>query len=298
MPSSPGRSLSPSRSRALVLGGGGPVGRAWQTGLAAGFCDLGVDFSAADLIIGTSAGAIVGAEIALGRDMNGALPAPAPASATASAAVVQETMAALARAAASATPEAELKKLGQIALSAAVPDEEAAITRPNVAGIAGQPWPPSLQATCVNTLTGRLQVWTASSGVALEKALAASSALPGVWPPITIGADRYMDGGVRSMLNADIAQGHDRVIVVSCRDLELDSDAESRSPASRALLREIETLRDGGAEVAVITPDAEFLALTKNGALMLNTALEPDAFDLGRRQALNELARVRAVWGA
>jgi hypothetical protein len=37
--------LSPSASRALVLGGGGPVGRAWQTGLAAGFRDLGVDFS-------------------------------------------------------------------------------------------------------------------------------------------------------------------------------------------------------------------------------------------------------------
>lgn len=292
--------LSPSESRALVLGGGGPVGRAWQTGLAAGFRDLGVDFSTADLIVGTSAGAIVGAEIALGRDMNSSLPAPAPSAVPglSSPPGFEEMMAALARAAVSATPEAERKKIGQMAASAQVPGEENAIARPNLAGVAGQPWPSSFQATSVNTRTGRLQVWSAASEVALEKALAASSALPGVWPPITIGADRYMDGAVSSMLNAELAQGHDRVIVVSCRDLEPGSGAGPRSPMNRALMREIETLRDGGSVVEVITPGAEFLELTKDGALLLNTALEPDAFDMGRRQALIEIERIRPVWSA
>ena len=53
------------RSRALVLGGGGPVGRAWETGLVDGFAGQGIDLGTADLIIGTSAGAVVGARLAL-----------------------------------------------------------------------------------------------------------------------------------------------------------------------------------------------------------------------------------------
>jgi NTE family protein len=60
-------------TKALVLSGGGPVGIAWQTGLAAGLRRKGVDLSAADLVVGTSAGSAVGAQIALGRDMEAAL---------------------------------------------------------------------------------------------------------------------------------------------------------------------------------------------------------------------------------
>ncbi len=53
------------RSRALVLGGGGPVGWAWETGLMDGFAGRGIDLGTANLIIGTSAGAVVGAQLAL-----------------------------------------------------------------------------------------------------------------------------------------------------------------------------------------------------------------------------------------
>ena len=53
------------RLRALVLGGGGPVGRAWEIGLTHGFAGQGIDLGTADLIIGTSAGAVVGAQLAL-----------------------------------------------------------------------------------------------------------------------------------------------------------------------------------------------------------------------------------------
>ena len=55
-------------SKALVLGGGGPVGIAWETGLLAGLKDGGVDVSDADWILGTSAGSFVGAHLAIGRD--------------------------------------------------------------------------------------------------------------------------------------------------------------------------------------------------------------------------------------
>ncbi|MDB5445730.1 MAG: patatin, partial [Phenylobacterium sp.] len=53
-------------TRALVLGGGGPVGVAWESGLIAGFAQAGVDLGRADFVLGTSAGSIVGAKLAMG----------------------------------------------------------------------------------------------------------------------------------------------------------------------------------------------------------------------------------------
>lgn len=289
-----------------MLGGGGPVGRAWETGLAAGFANLGVNLSTADLIVGTSAGAIVGAEIALGRDMNTSMPvagnpavgssvAPGPAGPPPG---MMELMVAIAQASTSPDPDAARQRIGQIALSASALDEHVAIERPNLAGVFGQPWPASLQATSVSTKTGRRQLWSASSNVPLEKALAASSALPGAWPPITIGDDRYMDGGVCSILNADLAQNYDHVIVVSCFAIDENADGNSSSPANKQLIAELEILRQSGSAVELMSPDSAFRALTNNGALMLNPALEPQAFELGKQQAGREIERVRAVWSS
>ena len=55
---------------ALVLGGGGMLGVSWSTGVIAGLCDAGVDVTGADRIVGTSAGSIVGTQIAQGRPLN------------------------------------------------------------------------------------------------------------------------------------------------------------------------------------------------------------------------------------
>lgn len=54
-------------STALVLGGGGPVGGGWMTGVLAGLCDAGVDPVRADVVIGTSAGAIFGSRLLAGE---------------------------------------------------------------------------------------------------------------------------------------------------------------------------------------------------------------------------------------
>ena len=71
--------------RALVLGGGGVTGIAWETGLIAGPAGLGIDLAGADVIIGTSAGSVVGTDIASGQEFEAlyqaqlAPPAPEPA---------------------------------------------------------------------------------------------------------------------------------------------------------------------------------------------------------------------------
>src|SRR5437588_11301362 len=58
-----------TRTRALVLGGGGVAGVAWELGILRGLHDTGVDVRGADVIIGTSAGSVVGAQIASGTDL-------------------------------------------------------------------------------------------------------------------------------------------------------------------------------------------------------------------------------------
>ncbi|WP_311769364.1 patatin-like phospholipase family protein [Humibacillus xanthopallidus] len=56
----------PSPARALVLAGGGAAGNAWELGVIAGLCDAGIDVTAAELVVGTSAGSTVAAQITSG----------------------------------------------------------------------------------------------------------------------------------------------------------------------------------------------------------------------------------------
>ncbi len=56
-------------TRALVLGGGGVTGIAWEIGMILGLCEGGIDVTSADLVVGTSAGATVGAQITSGLDL-------------------------------------------------------------------------------------------------------------------------------------------------------------------------------------------------------------------------------------
>src|SRR6516164_1361047 len=268
------------RSRALVLGAGGPVGRAWQSGLIAGLIEREIDLGDASLIIGTSAGAIVGAQLALGLKF--AAPskfdlAGQPASASLS--DVSGLLAAMARAMRSPEPEIERAKIGAFAIEAQTISEEDSIARTAFAQIRGHSWPTRFRATAVNARTGKLQVWDASSGATLERAVASSAAIPGVFPPITIKGERYIDGGVRSMLNADLATGYDIIIVVSCFALEGVGEIKNPDMATinAAQIAELGALRNT-ASTLVIAPNEAFLTLTHRGAAMLDGRLGPEAF--------------------
>ena len=54
-------------AKALVLGGGGVAGIAWETGVLLGLADAGVDLTDADLLVGTSAGSVVATQVATGQ---------------------------------------------------------------------------------------------------------------------------------------------------------------------------------------------------------------------------------------
>jgi NTE family protein len=295
--------VSERPSRALVLGGGGSLGRAMHWGLTAGFLEAGIDLRDADLIIGTSAGAVVGAQLGLGADPRLSAPVVDASSMSTSTpspsarAALAYLIAGCARAAVSSTPEEEWRAIGQMALAVETVSEGVALSRASLAAITGGQWPANFRATAVNAYTGRFQLWSLESDVSLERAVASSSALPGVWPPITIADARYIDGGVRSMLNADLAAGFGRVLVLSCFDLSLPAGAPHPTRVlNQALGREIEQLRHGGSVVEVITPDEAFLTLSGHGTRMLDGSLVPEAYDIAKQLAAHNIDRIRELW--
>ncbi len=107
------------------------------------------------------------------------------------------------------------RAIGKFALSATTIGEE---QRRSVIAtrLPKREWPAqSLWITAVDAESGELEVFTSESGVDLVDAVSASCAVPGVWPPVTIAGHKFIDGGVRSTTNADLATGYDRVLVIT-----------------------------------------------------------------------------------
>ncbi len=208
-----------------MLAGGGVTGVAWELGVLAGLARAGVDLGQADLVVGTSAGSVVGAQITSGQPLEDLLarqldPAtaaseiPAPFDSAAFVAKMTELVG-------DARHASEARaRIGRWALEADTVDEE---TRRRViaARLPVQHWPDrDLLVTAVEAHSGDFVTFDRHSGVGLVDAVAASCAVPGVWPPVTIGGRRYVDGGIRSGTNADLAQGCDRVVVLVPFELE------------------------------------------------------------------------------
>jgi NTE family protein len=98
----------------------------------------------------------------------------------------------------------------------------------------------------VDTASGERKVFDGTAGVGLIDAAAASCAVPGVWPPVTIAGSRYMDGGVYSNENADLAAGFDVALIVA---------PTVRVSPPITLDMEVAELKRGGTVVAVIPQD-------------------------------------------
>jgi NTE family protein len=279
-------------SRALVLGSGGITGIAWELGLLAGLADYGVDLCDADLVIGTSAGSVVGALITSGTGIEELYasqlvpPEPDRPVRMGIASIVRWGLAA----ACSRDSEQVGARVGRMAL-AAVTVSEAERRRVIEARLRVHSWPDRpLLITAVDAESGKFAVFgkdsqVGSTAVTLVDAVAASCSVPGVWPPTTIGGRRWIDGGVRSAANADLAAGYERVVVLA-------PIARGIRSATGALAQ-VAALREK-AQVTLVTPDATVRrAIGRN---MLDMARRAPAARAGRAQAGSIDAEVARVW--
>jgi NTE family protein len=288
------------------LSGGGPVGIAWETGLVAGLATGGVRLADADLIVGTSAGSVVGAQLALGRDPAAMYEAQRQAAASAAAARAEAPpappdlsglMQVMMRAAAEDRPlEERLRDVGTFALNARTADEEAFV-RGFAARFEGvDAWPAKdFRCTAIDASTGRFAVWDRGSGVPLARAVASSCAVPGIFPPITIGGSRYYDGGIRSASNADLAAGAETVVLINLIGGDTTSTDPRAEQARRRIEGEIATLRESGAKaIELIAPDAT--AREAFGPNIMDASRNAPAAEHGFRQGEAESARIAKVW--
>jgi NTE family protein len=277
---------------ALVLGGGGPVGIAWEAGLLTGLVRGGADPARADLVLGTSAGSVVGATLASGGDLT-ELPHRLGGGPRADAPTTTADLSPLLALMADTTsdPETTLRKILDYALSAPTGAEADWVGLPLFAAFAGTTWPTAFSCTAIDTRDGTLRALSAADDVPLDRGLAASCAVPGMFPTVTIDDVRYVDGGMRSGTNHALATGHKRIVVVSCFPLD------APTPGARQGLADLADLRAAGSEVLVIEPNAQFLEVSANGAALMDGSRAGAAFDAGVRQGDAKLAEEVAAAG-
>jgi NTE family protein len=264
---------------ALVLGGGGASGNAWMIGIIAGLADAGLDLTeVADLVIGTSSGATAAAHVRSGippADLFASVLAeparpvgqsraqvpmpPSPA--------MQTLFGRMRAIGAAATSAADLRRaMGAFGLESdarlgpAVAEQRRALV---ASRLPRQEWPDRpMIVVAVNAHTGELAAFDRNSGVDLADAVTASTALPGGAPTHRINGVHYVNGGVRSADNADLASGHANVVVLTpfseWSGPLPDGQFEGlrREPAwGNDLASQVAALRKEGSRVEVITPD-------------------------------------------
>lgn len=251
---------------ALVISGGGPVAVAWEAGLLAGLARQGVSVSDAEFVLGTSAGAIVGAQLCCGVDPDvmakailaeaRGIPPPGsrPPPFDGEAAARLPALFAKARDPA-LDPAVARAEIGAEALAAPTESQEANILR--FAAMVGEEWPDRpLGFVAVDARDGRIVVLTKDCGAPLSAAVAASCCLPGLNAPVTINGRRYIDGGFASAANADLGGGYAKVLI-----LAFHRQGSSGPHVAASAQRQAAQLRENGAEVLVVHPNETCLDL-------------------------------------
>ena len=304
-----------AHDRAVVLGGGGIAGIAWQTGLLAGLAERGIDLAAADVVVGTSAGSVVGTLLRGGGieatyrqltqpgDEPELTRAPIEESTVSAATTARPegvshapsatpdlsgVMAALAAAAQSDAGEVAARaEIGALARAASAGRSEADSIETIRALLPNGDWPvEQLRVTAVDATSGQFRVFDAASGVDLGRVVASSCAVPGVYPTVTIEGRAYMDGGMRSGTNADVAADCARVLVIVCL-------AEQQTSGTGPTVHQ--TVAAHAGETLVITADAASVRAFGTNPLQLST--RSASVRAGYLQSFDVAETVRAFWG-
>lgn len=280
--------------KALVLGGGGIAGLGWLAGLIHGLHETGVDLRDADRLIGTSAGSATAAQLRSGqpittlyaRQSDPALIADEP---PPSMDVLAEMMAVYPAIMAMTDEAGRMAAMAPMAFNAKT--VEPAVRHAMIARrLPSHDWPVTpLEIAAIDVASGTLVCFDRSSGVDLVDAVAASCAVPGVWPVVTIQGRTYTDGGFYSSDNAHLAAGAKRVLIAS------PLGGVSPYPPGYRLADQVAALEAAGSAVMAICPDP--LAREAMGANPLNPAVRIPSAIAGRAQGRALAAEVARFWG-
>ncbi len=285
--------------RALVLSGGGPLAVAWESGLVAGLAAEGVTVADADVSIGTSAGAIVGAQLASGTQPAALAEAileersrkPPPGAMGRHSPDVLSQLPALFQRAHSGVGDAAKARaeVGACALAAPTESEEAWVGR--IARVLrGAGWSErTFQCVAVDACDGSIVLLDRHCGAPLAAAVAASCSLPGISPPVAIGGRRFIDGGFASTVNADLAKGCAKVLAIAFHPA-----GPAGERITSRLESQLEVLRSSGAEVLALTPDAA--CLDAIGSRMMDMRGRPQIAEAGLAQGRATAAFVAEFW--
>lgn len=222
--------------RALILAGGGIAGIAWETGILRGVADESPETARllldSDVLVGTSAGSTVAAQISSEVTLEELYERQlAQESTEIDSGVDIEVITELFLSALREPRPAEydktrgrMQRIGSVALATETVSE--AVRRGVIEKrLPSHQWPDrALRITAVDAATGEFVVFDPNSVVGLVDAVAASCAVPGAWPPVTIDGRRYMDGGVKSVVNVDVAEDCEVAVVL------VPSGADTPSP--------------------------------------------------------------------
>jgi NTE family protein len=264
----------------LVLAAGGVLGEAWMSGLLAGIEEAcGADFRTTETLIGTSAGSIVAASLVAGRrSRRPSQGAPTSAQAGNGAARERGALSGVGGLAARSA-QALTAPLAPLALAAGAPAgarvRAAMLARVPSGGRSlaqlqrevashGPRFDGRLRVVAVDRQNGRRMVFGSPGAphATVAKAVAASCAVPWIFQPVTIGGREYVDGGVWSLTNLDVAPAG-RGTHILCLNPTAGLAMATSSPlgalrtaARGAEVVEATALRRRGALVKTIAPDA------------------------------------------
>ena len=279
---------------ALVLAGGGVAGIAWETGVLLGIQDVEPDAAARIIgspttLIGTSAGSTVAAQISAGASLEElfARHLDEKSSEVYVEADFVAFMASMAAAQSEATsPDDARSRIGTFAKSTKTVDR--AVRRGVIeARLSGMDWSDrDLRITSVDADSGVPIVFDRASGLSLVDAVEASSAVPGIWPVVPLAGRRYIDGGVRTMANADLAAGFDPVLVL-IPQMERTSTGYSIDPA------ELKSLAPS--RVHVVYADAA--AVEAFGTNPLDPSVRKPSALAGRDLGRSIASAIATFWG-
>jgi NTE family protein len=289
---------SVTNKHALVLAGGGIAGIAWETGVLRGIADESPATARllveSDVLVGTSAGSAVAAQLSSGNTLDELFDRQvAESSAEIDSGVDVDAITELFLTALGAPYEEprdktrqQMQRIGAVAL--ATKTVPAPVRRQVIAQrLPSHDWPDrTLRLTAIDVATGELTVFDRESGVDLVDAVAASCAVPGAWPPVTIAGRHYMDGGIASSVNLVVAADCDRAVVL------VPSGVDAPSPFGAGPAAEVSSF--AGAAFAVFADGDSLAAFGPNP---LDPGCRIPSALAGREQGRREAATIARFLG-